>query len=63
MPLIKGRSRAVIGHNIEEMEAAGHPRRVAVAAALNTADRSRGHPGRMESLKGRALTSAEKARR
>lgn len=37
MPLKKGSSRATIRHNIEEMEASGHPHRQAVAAALNTA--------------------------
>jgi hypothetical protein len=35
MPLLKG--KANIGHNIEEMQKAGHPYRQAVAAALHTA--------------------------
>jgi hypothetical protein len=35
MPLLHGKKN--IGHNIEEMQAAGHPHDVAVAAALNTA--------------------------
>lgn len=40
MPLEKGKSKATIGHNIEEMEKSGHPHKQAVAAALHTA-----HPG------------------
>lgn len=40
MPLAQGKSRATIGHNIAEMEASGHPRTQAIAAALNTARRS-----------------------
>lgn len=35
MPLLKG--KANIGHNIEEMEEHGHPKKQAVAAALHTA--------------------------
>lgn len=41
MPLAPGSSRGIVGRNIEEMQAAGHPHRVAVAAALSNADR---HP-------------------
>lgn len=40
MPLSRGTSHATIGHNISEMEQAGHPRTQAIAAALNTARRS-----------------------
>ena len=40
MPLAKGKSRKVIGKNIEEMEDSGHPRAQAIAAALNTARKS-----------------------
>ena len=40
MPLKKGKSKAVIGRNIKEMEESGHPRAQAVAAALNTARKS-----------------------
>lgn len=40
MPLAKGKSKAVIGKNIKEMEQSGHPKRQAVAAALNTARKS-----------------------
>lgn len=40
MPLRRGKSRRVIARNIREMEAAGHPRRQAVAAALETARKS-----------------------
>lgn len=35
MPLLKGKSE--IGHNVKEMERAGHPYRQALAAALRTA--------------------------
>lgn len=35
MPLLKGKSN--VGHNVEEMEAHGHPRAQALAAALRTA--------------------------
>ncbi len=41
MPLKKGASPKVIASNIREMRAAGHPERVAVAAAENTADKAR----------------------
>jgi hypothetical protein len=37
MPLEKGSSEKVIGTNIREMEAAGHPHNQSVAAALHTA--------------------------
>jgi hypothetical protein len=37
MPLKKGDSKAVIGHNISEMEKAGHPHDQSVAAALREA--------------------------
>ncbi len=40
MPLSKGTSRATIGKNISEMEAAGHPAKQAIAAALSTARKS-----------------------
>lgn len=40
MPLKKGTSRKVIGSNIKEMEASGHPRRQAIAASLNEARES-----------------------
>jgi len=40
MPLQKGASREVIGNNIREMQSAGHPHNVAVAAALHNADLS-----------------------
>jgi hypothetical protein len=43
MPLTPGASRAVIGRNIEEMQASGHPHKQAVAAALNTARQYRKH--------------------
>jgi len=37
MPLARGLSQATIGRNIAEMERAGHPRKQAIAAALNVA--------------------------
>ena len=37
MPLENGKSKAVIGHNIEEMQASGHPHDQSVAAALREA--------------------------
>jgi hypothetical protein len=37
MPLTKGSSREVVGHNIKEMEASGHPRKQAIAASLREA--------------------------
>lgn len=40
MPLTKGKSRAVIGKNIKEMEESGHPRKQAIAASLNEARKS-----------------------
>jgi len=46
MPLAQGKSRKVIGHNIAEMEAAGHPRDQAIAAALRTAREARADGGR-----------------
>ena len=40
MPLEKGSSHKVIGHNIKEMEAAGHPKDQAIAASLKEAGKS-----------------------
>ena len=40
MPLKKGKSKKTIGHNIKEMEESGHPKRQAIAAALNEARKS-----------------------
>ena len=37
MPLKKGKSKKVISENIQEMIAAGHPQKQAVAASLNQA--------------------------
>lgn len=47
MPLKKGSGRATVSSNIREMIRAGHPKRQAVAAALNTARKGRrGRRGR-----------------
>jgi len=40
MPLKKGKSKTVVSENIREMVKAGHPRKQAVAAALNQARKS-----------------------
>jgi hypothetical protein len=40
MPLKKGTSKKVIGKNIKEMEESGHPKKQAIAAALETARES-----------------------
>jgi hypothetical protein len=41
MPLAKGSSKKVISENIKEMMRSGHPQKQAIAAALNTAGKSR----------------------
>ena len=41
MPLSKGKSQKTISHNIAEMVEAGHPQDQAIAAALNTARKTR----------------------
>lgn len=41
MPLKKGADRATISRNIKEMKASGYSQKVAVAAALRTADVSK----------------------
>lgn len=43
MPLIQSGSKEAIGENIKEMEASGHKKSQAVAAALNTARESGAH--------------------
>jgi hypothetical protein len=40
VPLKPGKARGIISANIREMVASGRPQRVAVAAALRTADKS-----------------------
>ena len=42
MPLKKGSSKETVSENIKEMVDAGHPQKVAVAAAMNNAGRSIG---------------------
>lgn len=56
MPLLRGKSRKVIGRNIKEMEASGRPHDQAVAAALDTARRSGARiPKRRKGRHGRAI--------
>jgi hypothetical protein len=50
MPLLKGKSKATISHNIREMKKAGHPHKQAVAAAMNTARED----GEKRKVKGKA---------
>ena len=45
MPLLPGKSEAIKSHNIAEMINAGHPRAQAIAAALNTARKTRAEGG------------------
>jgi len=40
MPLKKGKSKKTISRNVREMIKSGHPKKQAVAAALNTARKS-----------------------
>lgn len=47
MPLLKGKSQKVISGNISEMIKAGHPRDQAIAAALNTARKTRATGGQV----------------
>src|ERR1700689_1707001 len=47
MPLEKGNSEKSISHNIEEMQAHGHPHDVAAAAAVHTAKDDAGEYGEM----------------
>jgi hypothetical protein len=41
MPLMKGKSNAVVSANISEMMKSGHPRAQAIAASLSNAGRSK----------------------
>lgn len=43
MPLKHGKSKKVIGENIKEMEASGHPKKQAIAASLTEARKSGAH--------------------
>lgn len=50
MPLAKGKSQETISENISEMIRAGHPRKQAVAAALDTARKSRATGGEVKKI-------------
>ena len=41
MPLKSGSGEKTIGHNIKEMEVAGHPKDQAIAASLNNAGKKK----------------------
>jgi hypothetical protein len=41
VPLKSGKSKETVSKNIKEMKKAGHPQKVAVAAALNNANKSK----------------------
>jgi len=43
MPLHKGKSQSIISENIKEMEKSNHPKKQAVAAALNQARKAGAH--------------------
>lgn len=45
MPLQKGSSKEVIGENMMEMMQSGHSQKQAIAAALDTARKSKGSYG------------------
>jgi hypothetical protein len=57
MPLIQSASRDAISANIRELIASGHPRNVAIAAALHTADRYGKHRAAGGSSGGTAPTA------
>lgn len=47
MPLKHGKSKKVISENIREMMHSGHPEKVAIAAAMRQAGKSRRRKSRM----------------
>lgn len=51
MPLEKGSSRDAVGRNIRTEEAAGKPRKQAVAIALSQADKSKKRQARPKAAK------------
>ena len=51
MPLKKGKSKKVISSNIREMIKAGHPQKQAVAAALNTARKTKNKARKLKKKK------------
>jgi len=57
MPLKKGKSQETISHNISEMIGAGHPRKQAIAAALNTARQARADGGMVTKVHAGAIHS------
>jgi hypothetical protein len=61
MPLHKGKSKKVIGKNIGEMEAAGHPKAQAIAASLNQARKSGAKIPKGKSRKSEGNTNPKRA--
>lgn len=59
MPLIKSKSKKVIGKNIKEMEESGHSRKQSIAAALSTARKA----GAKIPIKGKAKTAKHLAQK
>lgn len=50
MPLLPGKSDAIISRNIREMRRAGHPQKQAVAAAMTNARRARATGGQVNKV-------------
>jgi len=51
VPLLSGKSSKVIGHNIKEMEQAGHSKAQSIAASLHNAGKDKKKEGRVPANK------------